>query len=76
MISKKNKEWENIGKEFNSRHGVHKRRLTQFQELYFRMELNILFVASAMDICLNIQWNLSNPTHKGTRKMCLIVQDV
>jgi hypothetical protein len=23
-----------------------------------------------------IQWNLSNPTHKGTREMCRIVQDV
>ena len=22
-----------------------------------------------------IQWNLSNPTHKGTREMCQIVQD-
>ena len=25
---------------------------------------------------LQIQWNLSNPTHQGTRKMCQIVQDV
>ena len=23
-----------------------------------------------------IQWNLSNPTHQGTREMCPIVQDV
>jgi hypothetical protein len=23
-----------------------------------------------------VQWNLSNPTHKGTREMCQIVQDV
>ena len=23
-----------------------------------------------------IQWNLSNPTHQGTREMCRIVQDV
>jgi hypothetical protein len=23
-----------------------------------------------------IQWNLSNPTHQGTREMCQIVQDV
>ena len=23
-----------------------------------------------------IQWNLSNPTHQGTRKMCQIVHDV
>lgn len=34
MISKKNKEWENIGKEFNSRHGVHKRSLTQLKSLW------------------------------------------
>ena len=34
MISKKNKEWENIGKEFNSRHGVHKRSLTQLKALW------------------------------------------
>jgi hypothetical protein len=25
---------------------------------------------------LLIQWNLSNPTHQGTREMCRIVQDV
>ena len=25
---------------------------------------------------LEIQWNLSNPTHQGTREMCQIVQDV
>jgi hypothetical protein len=24
----------------------------------------------------NIQWNLSNPTHQGTREMCRIAQDV
>ena len=24
---------------------------------------------------LYIQWNLSNPTHQGTREMCRIVQD-
>ena len=23
-----------------------------------------------------VQWNLSNPTHQGTREMCRIVQDV
>jgi len=23
-----------------------------------------------------LQWNLSNPTHQGTREMCRIVQDV
>ena len=34
MISKRNKEWENIGKEFNSRHGVHKRSLTQLKSLW------------------------------------------
>jgi hypothetical protein len=34
MISKKNKEWENIGKEFNSRHGVHNRSLTQLKSLF------------------------------------------
>jgi hypothetical protein len=22
------------------------------------------------------QWNLSNPTHQGTREMCQIVQDI
>ena len=26
--------------------------------------------------CIDIQWNLSNPTHQGTREMCRIVQDV
>ena len=25
---------------------------------------------------IQIQWNLSNPTHQGTREMCQIVQDV
>ena len=25
---------------------------------------------------LTVQWNLSNPTHQGTREMCRIVQDV
>ena len=25
---------------------------------------------------LDIQWSMSNPTHKGTREMCRIVQDV
>ena len=34
MISKKNNEWENIGKEFNSRHGVHNRSLTQSKSLF------------------------------------------
>jgi len=34
MISKKNNEWENIGKEFNSRHGVHNRILTQLKSLF------------------------------------------
>ena len=23
-----------------------------------------------------LQWNLSNPTHQGTREMCRVVQDV
>ena len=27
-------------------------------------------------IYIYIQWNLSNPTHQGTREMCRIVQDV
>jgi hypothetical protein len=34
MISKKNKEWKNIGKEFNSRHDEHKRSLTQLKSLF------------------------------------------
>jgi hypothetical protein len=34
MISKKNKEWENIGKEFSSRHDEHKRSLTQLKSLW------------------------------------------
>ena len=34
MISKKNKEWKNIGKEFNSRHDEHKRSLTQLKSLW------------------------------------------
>jgi hypothetical protein len=25
---------------------------------------------------MHIQWNLSNPTHHGTKEMCRIVQDV
>ena len=25
---------------------------------------------------MHVQWNLSNPTHQGTREMCQIVQDV
>jgi len=28
------------------------------------------------NIKTQIQWNLSNPTHKGTREMCQIVQYV
>jgi len=35
MISKKNKEWENIGKEFNSRH---KRSLTQLKSLWKKLK--------------------------------------
>jgi hypothetical protein len=27
-------------------------------------------------IYIYIQWNLSNPTHQGTREMCRIIQDV
>jgi hypothetical protein len=38
MISKKNKEWENIGKEFNSRHGVHNRSLTQLKSLFTNLK--------------------------------------
>lgn len=34
MVGRKNKEWENIGKEFNSRHGVHIRTLTQLKSLW------------------------------------------
>ena len=34
MSSRKNKECENIGKEFNSRHSVHKRSLTQLKSLW------------------------------------------
>jgi hypothetical protein len=34
IISKKNKKWENIGKEFNSRHGVHKRSFITLASLY------------------------------------------
>ena len=38
MISKKNKELENIGKEFNARHGVHKRSLTQLKSLWKKLK--------------------------------------
>jgi hypothetical protein len=37
------------------------------------------FVTTQKCICSNtlyIQWNLSDPTHQGTREMCWIVQDV
>jgi hypothetical protein len=27
-------------------------------------------------LTMYVQWNLSNPTHQGTREMCRIVQDV
>ena len=34
IISKMNKEWENIGRELNSRHGVHTRSVTQLISLW------------------------------------------
>jgi hypothetical protein len=34
MISKKNAEWSNIEKEFNSRYGINKRSLTQLKSLW------------------------------------------
>lgn len=34
MVSKKNTEWTNIEKEFNSRHGVNKRTITQLKSLW------------------------------------------
>jgi hypothetical protein len=33
-------------------------------------------ISSDLEIIFFIQWNLSNPTHQGTREMCRIVQDV
>jgi hypothetical protein len=37
-----------------------------FKNLEFHIKTNIYLK----------QWNLSNPTHQGTREMCRIVQDV
>jgi hypothetical protein len=34
MVCKKNTEWTNIEKEFNSRHGVNKRTITQLKSLW------------------------------------------
>jgi hypothetical protein len=38
----------------------------------FAMKFEIL----TNHLYLLVQWNLSNPTHQGTREMCRIVQDV
>jgi hypothetical protein len=37
---------------------------------------NTDIISSDLEIIFFIQWNLSNPTHQGTREMCRIVQDV
>ena len=37
---------------------------------------NTDIISSDLEIIFFIQWNLSNPTHQGTREMCQIVQDV
>ena len=34
------------------------------------------FLFSPIIVRIHIQWNLSNPTHQGTREMCRILQDV
>ena len=41
---------------------------------HFSLQLNIII--QKMNNYLSIQWNLSNPTHQGTREICRIVQDV
>jgi hypothetical protein len=37
---------------------------------------SFFFKLSSFYTVYNIQWNLSNATHQGTREMCQIVQDV
>ena len=42
-----------------------------------RMEMNLLLLKWISSLCkLFVQWNLSNPTHQGTRELCRLVQDV
>ena len=41
---------------------------------HFSLQLNTIILK--MNNYLSIQWNLSNPTHQGTREMCRIVQGV
>ena len=40
--------------------------------MYLRIS-NVILTAT---LIVNIEWNLFNPTHQGTREMCRIVQDV
>ena len=42
------------------------------------INLNVSLPLMTYVVCLFllVQWNLSNPTHQGTRGMCQIVQDV
>jgi hypothetical protein len=37
---------------------------------------NVIEMLNILSVHWILQWNLSNPTHQGTRKMCQIVQDV
>ena len=45
-------------------------------EILFKVALNTKTVTQKNILLLSIHWNLSNPTHQGTREMCRIVQDV
>ena len=46
--------------------------------LWYWQHKGSVYFKSLLVTCLwkYIQWNLSNPTHQGTRKNCRIVQDV
>ena len=48
---------------------------------FLQLCLTALFIVQKSEVqiinfYIAIQWNLSNPTHQGTREMCRIVQDV
>jgi hypothetical protein len=52
-------------------------KMLQTQIRLLRMIVIILIFISCTSLSLRyIHWNLSNPTHQGSREMCRIVQDV